>query len=516
MSNAITQKEDHVATQAAPGGRPPFQESAPSLLREDQPGLPRLLGVLGGAIVIFFGMAFLFHLAGRGTWVPQNLAKFFLALGVGGLLFHAAFDRDVQYRRMYMVFGLVLLALGVVLSLYPYPKEVGDQLRWGVLSLGISLLFLLAFLRNEEEPFLRNLVQRVIWVAGLAMAVVGLVGGNVKGDFFLPMGLVFSILGLVYLCSFVGSKGISNDLAYYTAVGLAAAGLIVVLVSLARSVFAAEEQRYFVTYGIVLLFVGILYLVTGLITASDWHVFILTRRELGAVYYSPIAYLMLLGFGVSCWLSYGAFLSDLLDTRAPTIEPIVRNYLFALFPVFTLLLIVPILTMRLLSEEMRSGTMEVLLTAPVDEPAVVMSKFLAALVSFLLMWLPFGLFLLAIPLSGGNPFDYRPLLSFIVVLTFTGASFVSMGLFFSSLTRNQIASAVLTAAGMMVLTYFWFAAQQSTDPSWQTVLKHMSYLDVWLEALGGKIVPRFLLFPLSMTILFLFLTVKVLESRKWR
>jgi hypothetical protein len=516
MSKAITEKQEHVSERPRlPAGAPP-RETAPSLLSEDQPGLPRAFGVGGGAIVIFFGMAFLFHLAGRGTWVPQNLAKFLLALGMGGLLFHAAFDRDVQYRRMYMIFGLAMLALGVALMLIPYPNRAGDQFRWGVLCVGVALLFLLAFLRNEDEPFLRQLAQRVIGALGLGMAVVGLLGGNVRGEFFLPTGLVLSLLGLVYLCAFVGTKGISDDLAYYVAVGVGLAGAAVVLVSLGRSLFAAEETRYFVSYGVVLLIVGLLYLATGLIMASDWPVFILTRRELAAVFYSPIAYLMLLGFGVACWLSYGAFLGDLLDSRSTAIEPIVRNYLFALFPVFTLLLIVPILTMRLLSEEMRAGTLEVLLTAPVDEPAIVTSKFLAALVSYLVLWLPFGLFLLAIPLSGGSPFDYRPLLSFLVVLVVTGAGFVSMGLFFSSLTRNQIASAVLTSAGMMVLTYIYFAAHQTNDPSWRAVLSHMSYLDLWFETLEGKIVLRGLLFPLSLTVLFLFLTVKVLESRKWR
>src|SRR5262245_28145122 len=139
MSKAIMEMPDQPADRSGFGGDK-FRESAPSLMSEDQPGLPRAFGVLGGAIVIFFGMAFLFHLAGRGTWVPQNLAKFLLAMGVGGLLFHAAFDRDVQYRRMYMTFGLALLALGIGLALIPYPARMGDQFRWGVLCVSLALL----------------------------------------------------------------------------------------------------------------------------------------------------------------------------------------------------------------------------------------------------------------------------------------------------------------------------------------------------------------------------------------
>ena len=78
----------------------------------------------------------------------------------------------------------------------------------------------------------------------------------------------------------------------------------------------------------------------------------------------------------------------------------------------------------------RSGTMEVLLTAPVDETTVVFSKFLAGLITFLVVWAPFGLYLVTIPVSGGTPFDYRPLLSFFITLVVTGAGFIGMGLGF--------------------------------------------------------------------------------------
>src|SRR5262249_54270119 len=162
---------------------------------------------------------------------------FFLTLGLCGLLFHGAFDRDLQIRRMYMAFGIATLALAVLLSLIPYPSAVGNQFRWGVPCAVVSLLFLLAFLRNEEDPFLRNLVQLLLGGAGLAMAVVGLLGGNVRGGFFLPYGLVLSLLGLVYVGAFVGSRGISDDRAYYAAVALAVAGVVVALVALVRSIF---------------------------------------------------------------------------------------------------------------------------------------------------------------------------------------------------------------------------------------------------------------------------------------
>jgi len=229
---------------------------------------------------------------------------------------------------------------------------------------------------------------------------------------------------------------------------------------------------------------------------------------------------LLLGFSFIAWIQLWFFVESLLPNpmgrRSPVIEPIVRDYVGSWLPIFANLLLVPVLTMRLLSEEKRSGTMEVLLTAPVDETQVVLSKYFAALIMYVVAWLPFGLLLTAIPLGGGQPFDYRPLLSFFVGLLVTGAGFVGMGLFFSSLTRNQIAAVVLTFAGMIALTAVQVARGYVTSEGpWDIFLTHLSYLEVWTNTLEGKVILRNLLFYASMAVFWPFLTVKVLEARKW-
>src|SRR5207253_8241291 len=188
-------------------------------------------------------------------------------------------------------------------------------------------------------------------------------------------------------------------------------------------------------------------------------------------------------------------------------------------PVVAVAFVVPVITMRLLSEEKRTGTLEVLLTAPVSETTTVISKFLAALIFFMVIWIPWGLFLVALRVEGGQPFDYRPLISFFIALLFSGAGFLSMGLFFSSLTRNQIASAVLTLMGMLILIGVYFVQFSSLVPPsspWFSVLTYASYIDLWINSLKGKLPARALLFHLSATIFWLFLTVKVLEARKWK
>jgi hypothetical protein len=90
-----------------------------------------------------------------------------------------------------------------------------------------------------------------------------------------------------------------------------------------------------------------------------------------------------------------------------------------------------------------------------------------------------------------------------------------LGLFFSSITRNQIISAVLTFAAILGLTaVFWWGMETTVSP-WREIFNYVSYLDLWLNALEGNFAPRFLLFHLSVAVFFLFLTVKVLEARKW-
>lgn len=521
-TKAITDKPhdpDGDAPRPDAGPLAPVQLVGPSEVRADEPGLPRALGTVGAALVIFGGMALAFHVTGKAVRVGQGVSLIILVLGLAGLLFHAAFDRDVQLRRMYGLFAAAALVVGVILALYP---PVGNLFRWAVPMMFLGLLFGLAFLRNEDDAQYREITQYGLGGVGVVLAAVGLFGGSLRGDFLLSYGLVLALLGLLYLVGFIASRGISDNLAYYAAVLLVAAGVAVAVFSVIKALFTTGGTTWFTSFGSALLGVGVLYAASGGGLASETPFAVLTRRELAAYFFSPLAYLSLLGFVFMAWISYLLFVDTIssADPDEGLTEPIIRLYIWGLFPVITTIIVVPMLTMRLLSEEHRTGTLEVLLTAPVQEHVVVFSKFAASLVTFLVMWVPFGLFLLAIPLLGGNAPDYRPLISFGIALAATGSAFLSAGLFFSSLTKSQIASAVLTGAFMMLLTLVLFLPRlferERASEGWETLLRHMSYLHLWQQALDGVIVIKNLLFWASLTVLFLFLTIKVLESRKWR
>ena len=185
--------------------------------------------------------------------------------------------------------------------------------------------------------------------------------------------------------------------------------------------------------------------------------------------------------------------------------------------VISMIFVVPALTMRLLSEERRTGSLEVMLTAPINETSVVLSKFFAAIIFYLLLWVPWSLFFVGLRVQGGEQFDYYPFQSFFIALAASGAGFLSMGLFFSSLTKNQIIAAMLTFAAMLPLTFIFFINQSlPSDSIWHALIKYVSYVELWLDACRGSLSAKHLMFHCSTAVFWLFLTVKVLESRKWR
>jgi ABC-2 type transport system permease protein len=516
MSKAITEKtEDKQPQDWRPG-----VEIAPSLLREDEPTIARTIGLVGASFVIFGAMALFINAVGWGSRIGIGWASVCLALGVVGLLGHAAYDRDIQVRRLYWGAGLGLLGLGAILCFVPARGEgIGALFGLGYPCFYVALFFLLAVLHHETDPVIRRVTIQIIGGAGLLASVVAFLFGNNFGgnEFLVPYGSLLALVGLIYLTAFVGHRGISDDLGYRAGLGIGALGLLAFALGLARTLFAAN---YLIPGGLLYMGLGIAYMGVSLALCSDHPLVVLTRRELAAYFFSPLIYLVLVGMTVIAWVHYINLLEPL--TKTTMLEPILGSYLWGLIPVFTISFFVPILTMRLLSEEKRTGSLELLLTAPVKESWVVASKFFAALLLFLAVWIPWWLFLVALRIGGGESFDYRSLFSFMLVLTFTGAGFMSMGLFFSSLTRNQVASAVLTFAVMVLLLGLYFvhmslrpATPEAATSPWFTVLNHIDYIETWRLATQGILVPRQLLFHASITAVWLFLTVKVMEARRW-
>jgi ABC-2 type transport system permease protein len=546
MSSNVTKDRQTDVEDA--GWRAP-REQAPSEMRADEPLLAQIIGMVGLMLLVLGSVALVFRGLGRATFISQGLALVAFVIGLGAMLFHAARDKEQQVRRLYGLFGLLLIAAGVVVSVLKTQAGPAGTLffPYGFCGMAVGLFFLIAFVHSETEDVWRDRTTLLLGAIGLACALLGLVGANIWPEFLLglpgdrllspaeagfrPVGLLLSLLGLLYLAAYVGIKGPGDDRGYRAGQVMAALGVLALLVGLARSVLpplfhswnwiTTRPESYLIPNGFLLMLLGALYALVAFALISDALVLVMARRELAAYFYSPIAYVVLLVSVVIAGLAYVIFLGFIVPrgmNPQPPVEPIVQYYVIAWWPILTVLLTIPLITMGLLSEERRTGTLEVLLTAPVNETPVVVSKFLAALAFFQFICLPWGLYLLALRIQGGEPFDYRPLLSYLIAMTVTGSAFLSMGLFFSSLTRSQIAAAILTCAvliGWVVVFFLRFDDAGGAESAWRNFLQYVSFIDFWMESVRGTLSPRFVIFYSSVAVFWLFLTHKVLEARKW-
>jgi ABC-2 type transport system permease protein len=237
------------------------------------------------------------------------------------------------------------------------------------------------------------------------------------------------------------------------------------------------------------------------------------KKELRLYFGSFIAYslitafLILTGYFFYTDMVFYDLFGDFMDITSS-----LWNYYF-LDLRFVTMLILPLLTMRLFAEEKKLGTIELLWTYPLKDPHIILGKFFACFFIFFLM-----IFLtLAYPLllSTVHQFDWGPPLAGYVGTILLGATFIACGMFISSLTENQVVSAMSTYG---VLVFFWFLTwnEEAIGAQVLGVMSQFSLFDRFQDFAKGVINSKDIVFFLLMTLFFLYLTLQSLESRKWR
>jgi ABC-2 type transport system permease protein len=241
------------------------------------------------------------------------------------------------------------------------------------------------------------------------------------------------------------------------------------------------------------------------------NTWIIASRELKSYFVSAIAYavgsLFLLIVGVYFYLLTRASQEPSMGL---SLEDVLR-YFFS-FVTTMLLFIGPILTMRLLAEEQHSGTLELLMTAPVRDWQVVLGKFLAALLLLLFILVPtlYYLFLLA---RFGNP-DVVSTLAGYLGLLLIGSALLAVGTFTSTVTRNQIVAALLGLVLVLAMWLFNLAGSFLSGPL-GSALEYLSPLSHFDDFARGVVDTTHVVYYLSVVAIFLFLATRVLESRRW-
>ena len=248
--------------------------------------------------------------------------------------------------------------------------------------------------------------------------------------------------------------------------------------------------------------------------------FTLVRRELGGFFATLTGYLVIAGVSALLGISFSYLLDVFGLEDKPLDMPITELFYNTFYFWLILLLTAPIITMRSFAHEKSSGTFETLMTAPVGEWHVVLAKFTAAWVFYLLMWTPLLVCLFVVRHYVNDPQILAPGVTGATVLgtALIGGVFVSAGCFASSLTKNQIIAAMLSFAigvALFILSFFSFILPPKS--TWQgAVFKHISMFDHMQDFVRGVVDTRHVVFYLSLTVMFLFLTAKVVESRRWK
>ncbi|MFQ5592416.1 MAG: ABC transporter permease [Phycisphaerae bacterium] len=230
-------------------------------------------------------------------------------------------------------------------------------------------------------------------------------------------------------------------------------------------------------------------------------------RELGAYFLSPIAYAVSAMFLFTSGMAFG------LGTFVPGQEASLRS-LFEGWIVLILVVVLPMLTMRLMSEELRSGTIETLLTVPITEVEVVLGKFLGAFVFYMILLATLLLFPIILSLFGDV--DVLLLVCNYLGLLLLGALFLSVGLFFSTWTKHQVIAVLFSFALLALMTFAAHALALRIEGWPRTLLQQLSVSAHFRDFVRGMLDVNHVLFFLTTTGFFLFATIKLLEVRRWR
>jgi ABC-2 type transport system permease protein len=252
------------------------------------------------------------------------------------------------------------------------------------------------------------------------------------------------------------------------------------------------------------------------------------RRELGGYFVSPIAYIVVGLFLVVCGFFFYNILTSVIEYSfrsqmqaarmgGPSemdVPGMVMRGFFGNTSVIILIMI-PMLTMGIYAEERKRGTMELLMTSPLSEFQIVIGKFLAALTLFFCMLAPTFLYIVVMGLYSEPSLSWTIVLSGYLGLFLLGAFLVAIGAFISSLTENQIIAAVATFSVFILLWVLDFGTRDSTTTMGE-ILQYVSVLRHFEDFSRGVIDTSSVVFYLSMVALGIFLTLRTLDSMRWR
>ncbi len=246
------------------------------------------------------------------------------------------------------------------------------------------------------------------------------------------------------------------------------------------------------------------------------NILILLKRELMSCFYSPIAYIV--GACVLAVMGFSFFTIATLLSEGPSDYSPIMWFFNGMFTWIVLLVVPPVITMRLFADEKKTGTIETLMTAPVKDFEYVLAKFLGALFFFVILWLPTSsyVFVLRRFARDSTPLDMGPILGGYLALFLIGMLLISIGCMASASTRNQIIAAVMAFAVGCLLFFTGIYFYVNAADKYRSVFESFSMLAHMQDMSRGVLEWKRVVFYLSGTAFFLFLTHRIVQTRQWK
>lgn len=235
-------------------------------------------------------------------------------------------------------------------------------------------------------------------------------------------------------------------------------------------------------------------------------------RELRAYFFSPLAYIVMFFFLIVTGVIFINLVGNLVDPRVMAPDPALSYFFRSSW--LMLILLAPVLTMRLISEELRSGSIEILMTAPITESQVVAGKYLAALTFYASLWLPTLVY--AILIARQSEVDWGPVAAGYLGILGIGALLLAVGTFASATTRSQLVAAMVSVALVFLLFLLGMFEGMLDSEGMKQALGYVNLFDHIDEFARGIVDTRRLAYYGTGVLFFLFLATRALEDKKWR
>jgi ABC-2 type transport system permease protein len=244
----------------------------------------------------------------------------------------------------------------------------------------------------------------------------------------------------------------------------------------------------------------------------------LVRRELGSHFFSWTGYIVIAAVLLLLALSFIDLLTKFNGESMD--QPLTSVFYSTLYFWLILLLAAPVITMRSFAHEKATGTYETLMTTPVSDTQVVLAKFSGALIFYVIMCVPLlSWVLIARPLSNvPGIVDGGTIAATFLGIFLWGCLYMALGCLASATTRNQIIAAIVSLAiGISLFMLSYLAISMANGSEWRAQLfSHVGLIDHMKDFARGIVDTRPVVFYLTFTFFFLYLTLKVVESRRWK